>query len=209
MSQGYRQLKQRQERTRFLVTLAMLCALVFVLQFFGGLIPPIGVVNLSFVLIPIVIFALTLGVKGGLVLGLVFGGVVLLGLLRGDFLTLLMFEAHPIITVALCLLKGAAAGVIPALIYKSPLRKKCPRITVFVASASAPIANTGIFLLGTLFFVNEITGVVAQDGGTFASFILVSILLCNFVAEFVLNLVACPAILRVIHAAQSRQLLSK
>ena len=57
-----------------LAALAMLTALVVVLQVFGSYFT-IGAVRLSFVLIPIVVGAIVLGPLGGAFLGFVFGTV--------------------------------------------------------------------------------------------------------------------------------------
>ena len=65
-------MKRRNQRVLYLVELAMLVALVAVLQIFGGFFK-IGTFSLSLVLIPIVIGSIVLGAKGGAILGGVFG----------------------------------------------------------------------------------------------------------------------------------------
>ena len=67
--------------------LAVLLALVVVLQIWGGTIN-IGATSLSFVLVPIVLGAVMLGAGAGAFLGLAFGIIVLIyGVTGADFFT--------------------------------------------------------------------------------------------------------------------------
>ena len=65
-------MKTRREKTLHLVQLAMLLAIVVVLQLTGASLP-IGLIPLTFVLIPIVVGAFLLGPIDGAILGFAFG----------------------------------------------------------------------------------------------------------------------------------------
>ena len=52
-----------------MVGMAFLIAMIIVLQLIGGIIPPIGGVSISLVLIPIVVGAAVFGPSGGAILG--------------------------------------------------------------------------------------------------------------------------------------------
>ena len=197
-------------KTQYMVTLAILVALTVVLQVVGALIPPLGATSWSFVLIPILVGGLVLGVRAGGVLGLTFGVVtVILGLSGMDRLTAYMMyyngsafglELSPSVNMALnltfiillCLVKAVAAGVIPPLVHRS-LHRMLPRGSVWVSAALAPIVNTSIFMIGSMFMLTPL----AERVGDVAYFLLFTILVCNFLPELALNLVSVPAIYRV------------
>ena len=193
-------------KTQYMVTLSMLIALVVVLQFVGAMIPPIGPTSLSFVLIPIVIGGLVLGVKAGGILGLTFGVVtVIRGLMGLDALTThLMFynsaASNMLLTICVCLVKAIAAGILPPLVHRL-LYHRAPRASVIVASAVAPIVNTALFAFGMLFLLEPLAALV----GNSAYFLGFTILVCNFLPELAINLVASPAIYRVMHVVSSKR----
>ena len=189
--------------TQYMVTLAFLVALIVVLQYVGGLIPPInGVVGLSFVLIPIVIGGLVLGVKAGAILGLVFGIFVFVwcGVLGREALTTILYNYNPIMTAIICVVKGVGAGVVPPLLHRL-LYHRFPRVSTFVVTAAAPITNTALFLLGMTFMLEPLRGANVDV----LKFFFYTIPVCNFLPELVINLVAAPAIYRIVHAVAKQQ----
>ena len=185
--------------------LAVLLALVIVLQIWGGFIR-IGATPLSFVLVPIVLGALLLGVAGGSVLGLAFGIVVLVQGILTDPFTQFLFSDSPVMTVIICLGKGFLAGFVPAIVYKF-LRKKNELVAVFVASACAPLMNTGFFILGCLIINGTINGYIASVGLTGTNSIYFLFILCagiNFIIEFAINLICAPALHRVVKVVEKQ-----
>ena len=95
-----------------LVELAMLVALVVVLQLLGSVIK-IGPLPMSFVLVPIVIGACLLGAKSGAFLGGVFGVItMIMGIAGIDAFSYLLFTANPAWFIIICLLKAIMAGAI-------------------------------------------------------------------------------------------------
>lgn len=139
------------ERLFKLVMTALLGALVVILQFIAGI--PIGPFSITLTLIPIVFGSVTLGAGYGTALGLVFGIMASLMSISGkDVGGFAVFSANPPIAWALCLTKGAMAGLLPALIYKAFKNKKAaPWILVGVSGvflflagfAVAKVLNTG------------------------------------------------------------------
>ena len=189
------------ERKRFFTSrniafLAVLLALVIVLQVFASVIP-IGTTKISLTLSPIVLGALLLGPLAGAFLGAAFGAVVIIAALMGaDPFTYILLTDHPVLTVALCLIKGAAAGFVAGLIYKA-IRKKNEYVAVVVASLSAPVVNTGLFILGALLMSDTLTANFVADGMTVIYFLVIGCAGINFIIEFIVNAVASPAIYTV------------
>lgn len=175
--------------------LAVLTALVIVLQTFGGAIV-IGPVQLNFTLIPIVLGAILFGTWGGAFLGLVCGIVVLIQVICGlvPFYTLI-WTGDPIATTFTCIFKTTVAGLIAGLVYEI-FKNKNRLIGVLFASAIVPIINTALFIVGCLCMTNSVYALA--DGGNVFTFILVSLVTFNFFIELALNLIVAPAINRVI-----------
>ncbi len=187
--------------------LAVLTALVILLQVFGGNFS-IGTTSFSFVLVPIVLGGMLLGVFAGGFLGFVFGLITyLFGVTGADFFTSILFQAHPFLTALTCFGKGIAAGVVSGLAYKL-ISKKNDTVAVFVSAALAPIVNTGIFLLGALTMRETISANFVEAGSTFVYFLFIGCAGINFLVELAINLVLSPAICRV-ERVVNKQILSK
>lgn len=187
---------------RNLACFAVLLALVIVLQCCGGFFR-IGATSLSFVLVPIVLGGILLGRIAGAALGFVFGFIALMyGVAGADAFTATLLADSPVMTALICLVKGVAAGVVPALIYK-PIARKNSLVAAIVASASAPIMNTGLFIVGCLMINGAIAAFTA--GGTMNEIVYYLFILCagwNFIIEFAINLVLAPAIHRIVLVAE-------
>ena len=121
-----------------LVMTALLAALVVILQFLAGI--PIGPFSITLTLIPIVFGSVTLGAGYGTFLGLVFGVMASVMSITGrDVGGYAVFEANAGLAWALCLLKGAMAGLLPALVHKAFKNKK--------AAPWILVGSSGVFLL--------------------------------------------------------------
>ena len=193
-------------RTLKLVELALMVALVAALQMLSALIPPIGgTVSITLTLIPVVVGGILLGKGAGAVLGFAFGAIVLMNcVIALDPGGSILWNANPFITAALCLVKGTAAGLVPACLYQIIRGKKTGKkgkkrvlIATVVAALSAPIVNTGIFIAGMLIFFMDI--LQAWAGGTkLVSYILLGLCGLNFTVEFLVNVILSPAIVRIV-----------
>ena len=106
----------KKNRLIYLVTTAVLAALVVVLQLVGGI--PVGPFSITLTLFPIVVGAVVLGPLPGLFLGIVFGVVVsILSITGKDPGGQMVFAANPVMAWFVCILKGALAGFVPAVAY--------------------------------------------------------------------------------------------
>ncbi len=188
-------MKSNSSKTRMIVGLGLLTAIVVVLQLLGAFIR-FGTFSISLVLMPIVVGAALFGVGAGAWLGLVFGVVVLLS---GD--AALFLGINPFGTIVTVILKGVLAGVCAGLVYKL-LAKRVPTIVAVIAAAAVcPIVNTGVFLLGCrLFFFDTIKewAAGAGFGSNVGTYMIVGLVGFNFVFELAVNLILCPAIVSLI-----------
>lgn len=188
--------KTAHARTLYLTQLATLSAIVLFLQLAGVTIR-IGATPVSLVLLPITLGALLLGPLAGAWLGFLFGAEVLvvLGVMGGDPFTATLFLDHPLLTSLLCLGKGVAAGLVPALIYRA-LKGKHESVALFLAAASAPVANTGIFILGSYTMMDTFQSNFLGE----SSMLYFLVIVCagwNFIFEFLINLVCAPILSRL------------
>ncbi len=185
--------KKRFFEAKRVATLAVLLALVIVLQAFGGYIK-IGTTPLSFVLVPIVLGGMILGKGAGGFLGLSFGFIVVIqGAMGVDGFTMILLEEHPVFTVLLCLVKGCAAGVLSGLTYEW-IAKKNKLCGVFAASVVAPVVNTGLFILGSLAFLQDTLKANFIDGTTVIYFLVILCAGVNFLVELAINLICAPSL---------------
>ncbi len=182
-----------------LTYVALLTALVFVLQFFfSGF--RLGTFTVSVVLVPIVLGAALAGPLAGLWLGLVFGVAVLAigaALASGDAALFYGFNAFG--TIVTVLLKGALAGLVTGLVYRA-LARVNRTLSSAVSAVVCPIVNTGVFLIGCRVFFWDLLGQWAQEGygNNVVAYAFLGLVGANFLFEVGFNLILAPVILRIL-----------
>ena len=191
---------QNHNKTRTIAGAAILTAIVIVLQLIGGAIH-FGVFSISLVLVPIVIGAALYGAWIGAWLGLVFGIMVLL---TGDAAPFLAI--NPLGTIVTVLVKGTCAGLCAGLVYRA-LEKKNQFAAVVCAAVTAPVVNTGLFLVGcVLFFLDAVTewGKAAgfENVGTY---MITGFVGLNFLFELLVNVILAPVIVRLVNLGRKTQ----
>ena len=192
ISTGEYIMAEKKFSTRKLTGLAILTALVVILQFLP-IKGPFFLITLT--LIPIVIGSALYGAFAGAWLGFIFGVTVLLS---GDAAAFLTINIPG--TIATVLVKGILAGLAAGLVYK--LASKVNRYFGVICSALvAPVVNTGIFLLGCrLFFMDTVNGWAAASGyENVGAYMILSLVGINFLIELGVDLVCSPVILRLIN----------
>ena len=176
---------------------ALLMALVVVLQLLGGMIPPVGGFTISLVLIPIVMGAALYGPQTGALLGAAFGVVVVIGCISGtDAGGAMVFQANPILCVRVVMGKGILAGFLSGVVYAA-LKQKNSTLAMVLAAAVCPVVNTGTFVLCMAAFFMDVLSVWA-GGSNVLGYILSGLMLCNFVPELVINLIFSGAGARIL-----------
>ncbi len=199
----------RKQKTLQLVQLAMLVALVVVLQIISAMLPVLpGGVSITLTLVPVVIGGILLGKKGGFVLGLSFGIIVLINCATGlDKGAVVLWNENALFTSIICLTKGIAAGILPAVFYELMIGKK-EEISVgrkfsatLVAALSAPIINTLLYLIGMWLLFNNLASSVETN---FIAYALVVFATANFAVEFIINIVLTPAIVRIVDVVKKK-----
>lgn len=185
-------MENRRISTRTLTGLALFTAIVVALQFLGAFIR-FGPFSISLVLIPIVVGAALYGPAAGAWLGFVFGLVVLLSGDAAPFLAV-----NPLGTVLTVLIKGAGSGLCAGLVYRAP-EKTNEWLAVILAAVTAPVVNTGIFLLGcVLFFMPTVTEwATAMGFPNVGNYMIFGLVGANFLFELLFNILLSPVIVRL------------
>ena len=178
--------------TRTLTGVAIFTAIVVILQFLGAFVR-FGPFSISLVLIPIVVGAALYGVWAGAWLGFVFGVVVLLSGDAGAFLAVNVLG-----TILTVLLKGTLCGLCAGLVYKALSKHELP--AVVAAAVTAPVVNTGVFLLGCLLFFMPTITAWGQAAGfeNVGKYMVLGLAGGNFLFELLFNIVLSPVIVRLI-----------
>lgn len=189
-------IKASDKKTKLLVTLAVLTAIVAILAYFGGFIK-IGLASISLTLVPVVLGAALCGPWSGAWLGFIAGAVFFL---TPDAAFWLGMGILP--TILIVLLKGFLAGLASGYIYKL-LERVNKYLAVIVSAIICPVVNTSIFLIGCrLFFWDFVTSSASGSGKSVLGFIIVSLVSINFVFELLVNIVLSPSILKLLNLAR-------
>lgn len=187
--------QEQKKKTLRMVELAILIALVIVLQSISS----IGVVTICLCLVPITLGAMILDWKGGLWLGFTFGLIAAFwGIIGKDIFTFYLFSANPFMTIVICLVKGTGAGVAAALVYKLMCRfkyKGSELVASVLAGITAPVVNTGFFVLGCLIIKKDVLavcGALSLDTSNFVTLLFVTLVSVNFFVELAVNVIFAP-----------------
>lgn len=172
--------------------IALLMAMVVVMQFLGGMIPPVGGFSISLVLIPIVLGAAVFGPKAGAILGGTFSVVVIINCITGaDAGGAMVFQANPILCILVVMAKGILAGLASGGIYAA-VKGYNGYVAMILAAIVAPVVNTGVFVVCMYLFFIDVLAAWA-GGGNVLGYILTGLILANFVPELIINVVFSPA----------------
>lgn len=191
------------EKTRRLTGLALMTAIIVVLQIVASFIK-FGPFTITLALAPILVGAALYGPKAGAYLGGVFGAVVLVACIMGwDAGGNILWNASPFLTAVICLGKGIAAGAAAGLVYRAIVKDSVARNRMMAGSIAAgivtPVVNTGLFVIALALLFYGI--LVSWAGGSnLLYYIVFGLTGVNFVLELAINLVLSTVIVRVIGA---------
>lgn len=191
----------RNEKIKRMASVALLMALVVVMQFVSGLIPPVSGFSISLVLIPVVLGSALYGPGVGALLGGTFGAIVYINCVTGaDVGGAMVLQANPVLCFLVVMGKGILAGAASGWVYRL-LKEKNDYVAMMCAAVVCPVVNTGVFIACMLTFFKDVLSVWAS-GGDLVAYILTGLVLANFVPELVINVVFSPAaqsVMRVVN----------
>lgn len=196
---------KNRKQIREITMLAVLSALIILMSF-----TPIGYIKIipmgleiTLLVIPVVIGAICLGPKGGLILGTLFGITSLLQCVFGfSPFGATLLSINPIFTAILCIIPRSLMGFLVGVIFKS-LNKifKKDLLAHIIASVSGALLNT-IFFMTTLclFFYNTeyITSFKDALGAANVFSFIILFVGINGIVEAVVNFIVGAAVTKTL-----------
>ena len=192
----------KNKRLFAMVKLAMLVALLMIFCFTPIGFLKIGIVEITFNMIPIVIGAIVLGPAAGAFLGALFGAASFWQCFGQSMFGTLLFGVNPFFTALICFVPRILAGLLPGLIFRAMTRKKDNIAAYFVSAAVGSLTNTVLFVGGfCLLFKDTMLGMASDNGLSPLAFIATAFLL-NAAVELVANTAIAAAVSKAVTKAE-------
>ena len=189
------------QKIKRMAAVALLMALVVVMQFISGMIPPVSGFSISLVLIPVVLGSALYGPGVGALLGGTFGLIVFINCVTGaDVGGAMVLQANPVLCFLVVMGKGILAGLASGWVYKL-LKNKNTYLAMLCAAIVCPVVNTGVFVACMLTFFKDVLSAWAA-GGDLLTYILTGLVVANFLPEMIINVVFSPAGQRIAHVVK-------
>lgn len=185
-----------------MVKLAMLVALLMIFCFTPIGFLKIGIVEITFNMIPVVIGAIVIGPAAGAFLGALFGAASFWQCFGQSTFGTLLFGVNPFFTALICFVPRILAGLIPGLIFRAMTKKKDNIAAYFVSAAVGSLTNTVLFVGGfCLLFKDTMLGMASDNGLSPLAFIATAFLL-NAAVELVANTAIVAAVSKAVTKAE-------
>lgn len=191
----------RRNRTVNLTVTAALAAIIIVMTFTPIGYLNIGIVEITFLTIPVAIGAIVCGPACGATLGAVFGVTSFmqcLGIGRPSPFGMALFSINPLSTALLCFVPRILMGLLAGLIFKA-FKKKNGTVSYAVTALSTGVLNTLFFvgILITCFSTESLTGL--QLGENIRQ-IIAALITGNSVIEWAVCLVVGLSVSKALNA---------
>ncbi len=182
---------------RYLVTLAMLVAILLVM----GMTPlgtlPVGPLSVSFIMIPVAIGAIVLGPIGGMIMGGVFGFVSFLqcfGIGIASPMGAVLVEINPFLAFVQRFVPRLLAGLLCGLVYSGCKKCMSPTVGCFVTGFCAALFNTVFFMVSLVLLFGSTEYIRGLVGGQ-----NIILFICTFVGiQAVVEMIADTVIVGAI-----------
>lgn len=192
--------RARKRKTLALAQNAMLAAIIVLMAFTPIGYLQIGVVKMTFIMIPVAVGAITLGEKSGAFLGLVFGITSFVQCFGLDLFGTTLLGINPVYTFIMCIVPRVLMGYLCGAIYKFIARKK-RKLALVVASFSAPVLNTVFFMSLLMLFFGNSDYIMGMRGGADLLPFLAAFVGLNGVMEIVTTTIIAPPVASAIKKA--------
>lgn len=184
----------RKAKTLFLVQNAVLAGVVVLMAFTPIGYLKLGAVEMTFIMIPVAVGAITLGEKSGAFLGLVFGISSFIQCFGMSWFGTQLMTFSPALTFVTCIVPRVLMGYLCGGIYKL-LSKNKKRLAVIVASFSAPVLNTLFFVTSIMLFFSKSDVIMnMQEGSKNLILFLIAFVGLNGIMEIVTTTLIAPPV---------------
>ena len=193
-------MQNKKNKTRKLTQMALLTAIILLMAFTPLGYLRTGVVEITFIMIPVVVGAILMGPGAGAILGGVFGLTSFIQCFGMSALGAMLLQVNWFFTVVVCFVPRVLMGWLAGLIFKALYKVDKTRLVSFaVASLSGAVLNT-IFFVGSLglLFYNTVLGMASESGISVLAFLL-SFVTQNSVLECAACLIVGTAISKALY----------
>lgn len=143
---------QTLEKTKKMVTLALMCALLIMMWLTPlGYLKVAGVFEITFNIIPVAIAAITVGPVGGAVTGAVFGITSFIKMFEDPTIGIPLFNENPILMILMLIGMRIIAGLLSAYIFKAVKRFNV-YVACFITGFSSALLNTVLYCSSFVLF---------------------------------------------------------
>lgn len=136
--------------TKWLVRIGVLIAIILLMSFTPIGYLKVGTVEITFLMIPVIIGAITLGAKSGAILGAVFGITSFIQCFGMSSFGVILLSINPVFTFLTCMVPRTLMGWLTGIIFEALYKKdntKGHSLSFIVSSIVAPLLNTFFFML--------------------------------------------------------------
>ena len=193
-------MRNKKNKTRKLTQMALLTAIILLMAFTPLGYLRTGVVEITFIMIPVVVGAILMGPCAGAILGGVFGLTSFIQCFGMSALGAMLLQVNWFFTFVVCFVPRVLMGWLAGLIFKALYKVDKTRLVSFaVASLSGAVLNT-IFFVGSLglLFYNTVLGMASESGISVLAFLL-SFVTLNSVLECAACLIVGTAISKALY----------
>lgn len=157
--------KLKRVNVRSLAQYAILTAIIFILSFTPLGYLKVGMIEITFIIIPVAVGAVVLGPVGGAVLGGVFGITSFIQCFTTSPFGKFLFALSPVLTFVTCLIPRILCGYLAGLLFKVLAKKGKGGVLPYVAAGIAtPLLNTLFFILSIVLFFWKNEAFISQMG---------------------------------------------
>lgn len=143
-------------KTKRLVQISVLAAVLIIMSFTPLGYLKVGVLSITFNCIPVVIGAIVIGPSGGAVLGGIFGITSFIQCFGLDAFGSALLGINPIFTLIMCLLPRICIGLTSGFLFKVLSKTKIPDIiTYFLCALIGSVTNTVLFVSTLILFFRD------------------------------------------------------
>ena len=155
------------DKIMFLVRNALLSAIIVLMSFTPLGYLPIGPFSVTFLTVPVLVGAITMGNGSGAFLGLVFGITSLVNAAFGKSqMGLILFQINPFYTAVLCIIPRILEGYLCGLLFELLNRKKDNKLwKVSLSSLSCPVLNTVLYMSFLIILFGNTSYIQNMRGG--------------------------------------------
>lgn len=182
------------EKTKRLVLASLIMAIIAVMGFTPLGYVKLGVIEVTFLMIPVVIGAATLGMGWGTFFGAVFGVTSFFQCFGYSAFGTALFAINPVATFILCLVPRILMGFLSGLIFKAVSKIDKTKIASFItASVSGALLNTAFFTVAFLMFFRN-ADLTAAFGINLADMSVINVIGILVTFNAILEIVICGVI---------------